>query len=198
MSDVAAGAQIARVHKTNRGTLIASPTRAALEGVLRLSTSNQNNPHVLGLNANEVFFLEGGIVLAEGQEDVVLLPQVLDDIGVDIHGSFFGWGVGGADNMRAVTTLLAELGYPLVAGVLDQDKASLASTLSEEFPSYRFGCIPTDDVRDKPARTATAAKTGLMGSDRIIRAEYRDAVVSLFRGIREYFDSDRDADAEIV
>lgn len=188
-ADVAAGAQIIRVHKTPHGTSVASPSREALDSVLQLGASNQNNPHVLGLNANEVFFLEGGIVLAEGQEDVVLLPQVLDDVGINIHGSFFGWGVGGADNMRAITQLLHELGYPLVAGVLDQDKTSLAADLGVRFPGYRSACIPTDDVRDKLSRKEQAAKTGLMGSDRTVRPEYRGAVTSMFHEIKTYFTS---------
>ena len=48
-------------------------TITRLEGLL----SNRNNPHVLGLDAREIFFQNDKIILVEGQEDVVLYPVPL-------------------------------------------------------------------------------------------------------------------------
>ncbi len=63
------------------------------------------NPHVLGLNAREAFFLEDGIVLVEGQEDVIFYQKIAKELGIEIEGDFFGWGVGGAGNMARVCVL---------------------------------------------------------------------------------------------
>lgn len=51
-----------------------------------------NNPHVLGLNANEVFFLDDKIILVEGQEDIVIFRKISDELGKNFNGTFFGGG----------------------------------------------------------------------------------------------------------
>jgi hypothetical protein len=70
-----------------------------------------NNPHILGLDAREAFFLEEQIILVEGQEDVVFYKKIAKDLNFEINGNFFGWGVGGADNMSIVAQMLKELGF---------------------------------------------------------------------------------------
>jgi hypothetical protein len=39
-----------------------------------------NNPHLLGINANEVFFLEDNIILVEGQEDIVIFKKISEKL----------------------------------------------------------------------------------------------------------------------
>lgn len=106
-----------------------------------------SNPHVSGLDGRELFFLEDHVILAEGQEDVILYPLVAEQIGIPIIGSFFGWGAGGAGNIRYLCCGLSDLGFRKVAALLDGDKAAEAQRLRKLFPEFFFGCIPAKDIR---------------------------------------------------
>lgn len=185
-ADIGNGARVTRVFKTPNGTSTATPTPETLAAVLALSDSNQFNPHVLGLDANEVFFLEGGVLLTEGQEDVIVLPRVLDQVGVRLNASYFGWGTGGASNMGKLCQLLSELGYSKVAGILDNDMQAVREQLEKEFPTYFFVCIPADDVRDKKERGPSAAKTGLVDSKLALKDEFKVPTKELFEGVGTY------------
>jgi predicted ATPase len=185
-SDVTNGASITRVYKTHAGTQLATPSSKTLRDFVSLGRGNQYNPHVLGTQAIEVFFLDGGVLLAEGQEDVVMLPTAIGQVGPPLDASFFGWGVGGAENMRKVCALMQELGYQSVAGVFDNDKGELAMELAGEFPQYSFICIPADDVRPKKARPQTEAKSGLLDESGILRPELKEQFEMAISRIREY------------
>lgn len=52
-----------------------------------------NNPHVFGLNADEVFFLEDNIILVEGQEDVIFYNKIMKELGIKLNGDFYGWAL---------------------------------------------------------------------------------------------------------
>lgn len=166
-----AGGSLSRVAALAEGSVIAtvSPeTIKSLSGLL----ANAYNPHILGLNAREVFFLNDGIILGEGQDDVVLYKSVAEQVGVHLEGDFFGWGVGGAPNMPLVTRLLRDLGFKRVAGILDSDQAPMLEKLRAEFPDYTFEIIPAKDVRTKPAAKQRDAVAGLLDGERKLRPEY--------------------------
>ena len=124
-----------------------------LKGLLK----DTHNPHVLGLNAREAFFQEDGVIVFEGQDDVVLYPKVLDQLVAKgqlacerasyMKERFFGWGAGGADKIEKIVAVLHDLGFGRVAAIFDNNKRSLISDLNTEFPDYYFGSIPADDVR---------------------------------------------------
>lgn len=172
------GARIARLHLKDGSSVISTlsdSTVKELEGFL----NDLNNPHILGLDAREAFFLEDGVILVEGQEDVVFYQQIADQLGVEIKGNFFGWGVGGAHKMRTIAMLLKELGFENVAGVLDRNKENLLPKLREEFPQYQFYAIPADDIRtrDEKRRLAT---TGILDKSNKIRPEHVEPMKKLF------------------
>ncbi len=110
------GAEVARVHKSDGGSVISQLNRNTaqrFQGVL----NDTHNPHVLGLDAREAFFQEDGVVVVEGQEDVVYYPRTLNQL-VDmgrmncadadyVRDRFFGWGAGGADNIERIVELLS-------------------------------------------------------------------------------------------
>lgn len=187
-ADVGHGAMVARVTNGSEGTEIHQPIESVLGEVASLA-SDLNNPHLLGLNANEAFFVEDGIVLVEGQEDVVFYERILQNLGLTLRSGFFGWGVGGAEKMAKFARLFEGLGFRAVAGVLDSDKSQERDTLRANFPNFRFECIPTDDVRPKAARKAVEAKEGLVDSSGQVRPEYADATSELFAGIDAHFNS---------
>lgn len=168
------GAQLARVTTTESGSRIHQLSKASKDSIKRLSDGNLYNPHVFGLDAKELFFQEDRIILTEGQEDVLLYPRVAEQLGIQIAGNFFGWGVGGASNVRHLCQILRDLGFEKVAGLLDGDKGEVAQRLKDEFPDFHFECIPAKDIRTKEARKATEEVSGLFDSQMSLRAEFAD------------------------
>ncbi|MEB3263530.1 MAG: AAA family ATPase [Synechococcus sp.] len=165
------GASVVRVFQKDCSSQVASlsnESKRRLRGLL----ADRNNPHVFGLDASEVFFLEDGIILLEGQEDVVFLREVIVQLRMDFRPNVFGWGVGGADKMNVIAQMLSELGYSNVVGILDNDKPDVCNRLASDFPDYRFFCIPADDIRTKRARPALGGKMGLLDEKGLIRPDH--------------------------
>lgn len=184
-SDIANGATISRVFKDASGhTSIRQPARQTLKDLCQFN-GNLFNPHTLGINANETFFLSDRIVVTEGQEDVVYTRLLSAELGYEHNWSFFGWGAGGADNIQKVVLLLNELGYLRVVGIVDNDKPEVARALQENFPAYKFVTIPADDIRTKKARTI-AYKEGIFDEKDHVRPEYLDASKALLELVDEY------------
>lgn len=152
---------------------------------IRSFLNNRYNPHIVGIAAREVFFLEDGVILVEGQEDVMQFPRIAEQLEHPIHGSFFGWGVGGADNLAIIAGMLMDLGFRKVAGVLNRNREDLLPRLSREFPGYAFMAIPADDVRTKPAVPARPAVHGLLNEESVIREEYRASMRELLGNLNE-------------
>lgn len=149
---------------------------------------NANNPHILGLYAKEIFFLEDNVILVEGQEDVIWYRRIADCLGIQLLGEFFGWGVGGADNMGTIAGILEELGFRRVVGILDRNKQSTCNSLSQRFPNYRFITIPADDVRSKPPIECRKAVDGLIMDGRL-KEEYKDAMIEILNCVNSIFGS---------
>jgi len=132
---ISAGAAVIRVARGVNGTELfplTDQTRAMISSI----TENINNPHILGLDANETFFIDDGVVIVEGQEDVILYKHVFQQLNVPFSGKFFGWGAGGAGNVKLIAKILTDFGFKKVAIVLDGDKQEDAARLRKEFPNY--------------------------------------------------------------
>lgn len=194
---LANGAKIARVWKDQevRSCVVSELTDQTSTDVQAL-LHDAHNPHTLGTNANEAFFLEDRIVLVEGQEDALHLPKIANQLDLQIDGTLFGWGVGGADKMRVIVSVLKDLGYRRVVGVLDADKAKERDSLAKDFPEYTFVLNPRDDVRDKPAQKAKPEKTGLVASNGTLHADAADDARRLIEEINAGLRSAADADKE--
>ena len=186
------GAHIARVHNSaghSEVSRLSRPTASKLTGLL----SNANNPHVFGLSAREVFFREDGVLVVEGQDDVVYYPRVLDQLNDKgaigdrtaqvINDSFFGWGAGGAGNVEMLMDVFSDLGFKRVACILDSDQRHLIPALTAKFPSFSFTSIPAEDVRTKFDDGGSQVKHGLLDADGILRAEFEPEVCGLFERI---------------
>lgn len=182
------GAQLVRIVKEGTDSkcyCLSEDCRSHFGGITR----DLNNPHTLGLEANEVFFLEDRIILVEGQEDVVIFKKIQEELKCSINGDFFGWGVGGALKMRAFLTLFRDMGYHHVAAILDGDKRDLFDELKQEFSrtGYKFFILPTDDIRDKSNRTIQS-KIGIATERGKIKPEYKSDVLEIFNGIKSAFE----------
>ena len=153
---------------------ISDECRHSFGGILR----DLNNPHTLGIEANEAFFLEDSIILVEGQEDVVIFNKMARDLNMDLNGNFFGWGVGGAPKMKAFLMLFKDLGYKKVVAVLDGDKADDAAQLSTDFPEYKIITLIEDDIRDKRAREIQA-KSGIADEGGNCKDKHKEYIIGL-------------------
>jgi hypothetical protein len=184
---VVAGAEIARVFLTDDNTQVCSLTRnsvAKIEPFLR----NRNNPHILGLDAREVFFLDDGIILVEGQDDIAAYPEIAKQIGSKFSGNFFGWGVGGADNMTAVASMLRDLGFLKVTAILDANKKEVADIFRREFPAFGCFIIDADDVRTKPARKETSEIRGILDGESKVRPEHTKHMAEIIASLNQFLE----------
>ena len=180
-TDIVNGATVARIYKTGDRSEIAQASVGTLAEVAKLDASRSlNNPHVVGATAREAFFLEDGIILLEGQDDVVYMPRVLADLGLRNEDNIYGWGSGGATNTPKFARLFRELGFSRIAVILDSDERKETdeahSALEKMAPEVLVRRIPAHDIRHKAEREATPEVPGLLGPDRKhVLPELRDA-----------------------
>jgi len=185
-SAIVNGAAIARVTFSEGHSKINSlgeESTRKISGYLK----DMNNPHVLGTDANEIFFLSDRVVLVEGQEDVMFFPTVLSDINKSINGVFYGWGAGGADKFETIATILKELGFKKVVGIYDNDKKDAIKSLSPKFTEYLFVAQPADDIRYKMQQPD---KISLLNDDgKSVRQEFFVPISTMVDDINTYFAS---------
>lgn len=187
---LAKGGTVARVFENAEGSQIAQLTTQTATDLLRLTTDS-NNPHILGLTAQEIFFIEDNVILLEGQEDVVFIKKVVASLGIELQGNLFGWGVGGAPNMEKIARLMSELRYSRVIGLLDANKASLAVELNKKFSGYKFLVLPSDDIRTKKPSEAKPPVAGLLDDkNENVREEHFDAAKKVFAQVQTYLSSE--------
>lgn len=186
-NSIASGSEIARIVSETNGTKIyqlTADTRACISVLL----GNMNNPHVLGLDACEVFFLSDGIVLVEGQEDVMYLPKVTSDLGVSLGGDFYGWGAGGGHQIGIICSILSDLGFKKVVGLLDNNLISEIKKLQDEYSEYFFITQPADDIRHK--KDKEGVESLLDESGKKVREKFRDKTTEVLQSINRYLLSD--------
>ena len=111
--------------------------------------NDYQKPHILSLNANEIFFLNDNVILTEGQDDVLCYKELFKKANYSHTASFFGWGAGGAQKMRYILNILKDLGYNNVFTILDNDQKGEIPNLQKEYPNYYFFSIAANDVRNK-------------------------------------------------
>ena len=183
------GAEVIRVHQRNGSSITSQLTRETakrLEGLMQ----DTHNPHVLGLDAREVFFKDDGVVVVEGQEDVIYYPRVLrnlvdegklsSDFETFFQERFFGWGAGGASKIEIISALLNDLGFQRVAGILDMNEEHRIPKLQSDFENYTYLAIPADDVRTKSGSSGAGQTVGLLDDKGKIRAEYVERAAEIF------------------
>lgn len=191
------GAQVARIHLEEGGCKISHLSQGSAEQ-LKGIIDNKNNPHIIGLNARETFFQEDGVIVLEGQEDVMYYPSVLSHlVGEEqlaseeadfLQDRFFGWGAGGASNIEKILAVLFDLGFNRVIAIFDKNEKEHISVLEEKYPSYFFGYISADDVRTKKKRKQKAVR-GLLDENYQVRSEYQSESSALFTEMFQYLQS---------
>jgi predicted ATPase len=166
------GAQVVRTWDRRSSIEIFQLSIATCKQMSALLSPNANNPHVFGLDAREIFFADDPILVFEGQEDVVFWPKVVASRPSLSALSAYGWGAGGAANMKNVVGVLKALGYRKVCGVLDNNRPQDLANLQASFPDYLFIEIPAPDMRSKKAVPARVKVIGLLDEAGIIRSQF--------------------------
>ena len=116
---------------------------------LENSIENINFPHVFGYDARSCFFLGDGVLIVEGQEDVVLLKKALRLLDIKSKINFFGFGAGGAENIKYILAILSSLGFERICCLYDGNKKDEKENVEEKFQQYYFELLNADDIRDK-------------------------------------------------
>ena len=182
---IISGANLIRTVKNIDGNIhcynISRESKNNFRGIL----NDLNNPHTLGLDANEVFFLSDKVILVEGQEDVIIFRKIISLLGKPLEGDFFGWGVGGAHKMSIFLHLFSDLGYKKIMAIYDGDKLEDMESMQKIYPNYEFRGLVTDDIRDKTART-TVAKNGITDSKGNLKDEHKEFVEDLIESINQF------------
>lgn len=179
------GGNLIRTYKDNvaniKTGIITDADREFLKGL----TTNLNNPHILGNEAKELFFIEDNIIITEGQEDVIIIPKICSDLNIILKASLFGWGAGGAENIFKLLNLLKNLGYKKVTAIFDGDKRIEYERCKTNFTDYNIKILSKDDIRDKNAINR-AAKTGITSIDGKIKEENKEYFLQLLNEINIY------------
>ena len=164
------GGQIARVFEKD-STSVISCIDEKCRGYFSSYIENIYNPHMWGTDARSCFFAEEGLIITEGQEDVLLFPKILEQLGSSKNVPFFGFGAGGASNIEQIAHILKCLGFSRIGALFDGDKESEYEKFKKNFPDYQAWILPAGDIRDKDAINK-AEKFGLLDSTCKIKAEY--------------------------
>lgn len=166
------GGEIARVFENDKGSVIASIDNTCRE-YFESYTNNIYNPHILGNDARSCFFAEDGFIITEGQEDVLLIPKIMDQLGLPNSIALFGFGAGGASNISQIAYILHCLGFSYIGALFDGDKEKEYTEFNHDFAKfgYKAWIIPADDIRDKP-EIHREEKLGLLDKNNKLKPQY--------------------------
>lgn len=179
-----------KIHRTlknkDNDILINSLEQEDIDFIISCS-KNYYNPHVWGIDAKELFFLDDGMIVVEGQEDVVAFRKICNEMSIKINAEFFGWGAGGASNIEKILKILKHLGYKKICAIYDGDKKDELLKNISEFPEYQFRLLWKDDIRDKPAKCYNF-KEGVLDDTFHIKGGSSIGIAKFLESLNDYFD----------
>jgi len=182
--DLATGTLVYRLRQTRDGIKAARLSSEAIEGLRRLF-EDWEKPQLLDPVAREVFFADE-VVFFEGQEDIGLIRRFTEQEGITPIQTF-GYGVGGAGNIKIFLKMAADLNIPAFA-VFDGSSKREYDDAKNLFPNIRMEQLPTEDIRDKPATPNRKARDGLFNNNGSIKKHHRQFLIDLIAEIRSHLD----------
>lgn len=186
---LASGAELYRVVKNGDGDTTLFRLTEESKKMINGFMSDYQKPFMFGIEAKELFFLRDCVIVVEGQEDVALYRRAAEQLGMNIDGDFFGWGAGGAGNIRGIMSMLHDLGYERVVAIFDGDrKEDFDKAKAEErFSGYKVLAISADDIRDKKDKGDATIKVGMMDGKGRLKGSKKDEMAELLNDINHYF-----------
>lgn len=185
LSSLINGGNLIRTFKDNDGNIDVAYLTDENKKFIKSIISDYNNPHILGLEAKELFFVEDNIIVTEGQEDVVIIPKICEDLAIELKATLFGWGAGGASKIEKVLKILKNLNYKKVTAIFDGDKMKEYKLCLKKYPDYNVLILPKDDIRDKKA-IKKSAKIGITKQNGKIKKDNKNDFIKLLNTINEY------------
>lgn len=143
------------------------------------------NPHAFAYESRACLFAEDSLVITEGQEDVVFLNKMINDLGLDYLIPFWGFGAGGASKIQKIAKILDSLGFRNISAVFDGDKPEDLSEFRNLFPQYTCWSIPADDIRDKDDGNGNVVKEGVFDLKKRIKPQFVEQCKSLLAQIHK-------------
>lgn len=179
------GGGLIRTYKNNIGNIKTGRLNDEDRDFINGLVTNLNNPHILGTEAKELFFIEDNIIITEGQEDVIIIPKICLDLNIELKASLFGWGAGGAENIFKLLKMLEHLGYQKVTAIFDGDKQDEYKKCKTKFNEYNIKILFEDDIRDKN-EIHKDSKIGITTQNGKIKKENKSRFLQLLNEINEY------------
>ncbi|MCI8470242.1 MAG: AAA family ATPase [Clostridia bacterium] len=143
------GAKIFRFYKENENTSIYTVKNENIKNVNKLLNTIEQ-PYLQDIKSKEIFFLDK-LILVEGPDDIYGYQSLFEKFNYKTSGSFYGWGVGGAERIKHLLSILHDLHYKKIVVILDNDKKELGEELSNLYSDYKVIVIDAKDIRDKEA-----------------------------------------------
>jgi hypothetical protein len=183
-SDLSEGATVYRLRQTRYGIEPKRLTGEAIDGLRRLY-EDWEKPQLLDPVAREVFFADE-VVFFEGQEDVGIIRRFTEQEGIPSIATF-GYGVGGAGNVKYFLKMALDLGIPTCA-VFDGSSRREWDDARNMFPNAMIELLPTEDIRDKPPSSGKSGRDGMFRRDGTIKLQHKDYLLGLIAEMRSYLD----------
>lgn len=187
-SDISSGAKIFRLTQEVGGVRVGCLKNSTVSDIERLIADWQK-PNLLDAVSREVFFADE-VLFLEGQEDVGLLRKFTEEKGLEALPAF-GYGAGGAANIRFFLRMAEDLGIP-AAAIFDGDHAEMKLEVEREFPNSLVELLSAPDIRDKPRRdnrnreTDEVEKEGIFDRRGVIKPQYEEGLVNLLARISAF------------
>ena len=143
------GAKIFRFYKENENTGIYTIRPESISKINSLLNTIEQ-PYLQDIKSKEIFFLDK-VILVEGPDDIYGYKSLFEKFNYKTSGSFYGWGVGGADRIKHLLSILNDLHYKKLVIILDNDKKELGEELSTAYPNYKIIITNAKDIRNKEA-----------------------------------------------
>lgn len=143
------GAKIFRFYKENENTGIYTIKPENISKINSLLNTIEQ-PYLQDIKSKEIFFLDK-VILVEGPDDIYGYKSLFEKFNYKTSGSFYGWGVGGADRIKHLLSILNDLHYKKLVIILDNDKKELGEELSTAYPNYKIIITNAKDIRNKEA-----------------------------------------------
>jgi hypothetical protein len=154
-------------------------SQATATELQKIAVDDFKNRRMFDALSRELFFSER-VIFVEGYEDVHLIENFAIRQGLaDLE--LFGYGAGGADNIEKWLQACKELGVNACA-IYDHNKQAAADRAKKKFPEFAIEVLPTDDIRDKPARTFNQPSVkGIFSASGHIKPEFKKYLFELLK-----------------
>ena len=187
-ADISAGAKIYRLSQEKDGISVGELSQKTVADIERL-VADWQKPNLLDAVSREIFFADE-VVFLEGQEDVGLLRKFTSEKKLRSLPAF-GYGAGGANNIRFFLQMARDLNIP-AAAIFDGDHEETYVVVKNDFPECLIELLPALDIRDKSKRDERNRKTdkiekeGIFDRRGVIKPPFESAFVNLLERISKF------------